>query len=51
MLKKYPQLDILHYLELEDDSFYKESREVRRWFYTEIKKMDHSCLLCLENNF
>lgn len=49
MLKKYPSLDILHYLDLESDNFYRESREVRDWFYREIKKLDKKCLLCLEN--
>jgi spore photoproduct lyase len=49
MLKKYPGLDILHYLNLEDDNFYRESREVRDWFYTNIKQLDTSCLLCLES--
>lgn len=49
MLKKYPHLDILYYLELGDDDFYREAREVRDWFYTEIKKLDQRCLLCLEN--
>ena len=48
MLKKYPHLDILHYLSLEDDDFYRESREVRDWFYQETKKLDKNCLLCLE---
>lgn len=49
MLKKYPSLDILHYLDLESDNFYRESREVRDWFYKEIKQLDKKCLLCLEN--
>jgi len=49
MLKKYPTLDILHYLDLEDDNFYRESREVRNWFYKETKKLDKKCLLCLEH--
>ena len=48
MLKKYPELDILHYLSLEDDDFYREARDVRDWFYREIKKLDKKCLLCLE---
>lgn len=49
ILKKYPNLDILHYLELKEDDFYRESREVRNWFYNETKKLDEKCLLCLEN--
>jgi len=49
MLKKYPTLDILHYLDIESDDFYRESREVRDWFYKEVKSIDKKCLLCLEN--
>lgn len=49
MLKKYPHLDILHLLSLEEDNFYRESKEIRNWFYSEIKKFDKTCLLCLEN--
>lgn len=49
MLKKYPTLDILHYLQLKDDNFYREAREVRNWFYTQTKQFDKKCLLCLEN--
>jgi len=48
MIKKYPSLDILYYLDLETDNFYRESKEVRDWFYKEIKKIDKKCLLCLE---
>lgn len=48
MIKKYPHLDILYMLNLEPDEFYRESREIRNWFYKEIKKMDKKCLLCLE---
>ena len=49
MLKKYPHLDILHYLSLEDDDFFRASKQVREWFYKEIKSLDKKCLLCLEN--
>ncbi|MCP4522855.1 MAG: hypothetical protein GY828_01415, partial [Candidatus Gracilibacteria bacterium] len=49
ILKKYPDLDILHMLELESDDFYREAREVRTTFYTMFKKLDKKCLLCLEN--
>lgn len=49
MLKKYPSLDILHYLNLEDDDFYRESREVRNTFYSMTKALDQKCILCLEN--
>jgi len=49
MLKKYPNLDVLHLLSLEEDNFYRESKEIRNWFYSEIKKFDKRCMLCLEN--
>jgi len=49
ILKKYPHLDILHYLSLEEDDFYRESKQVRNWFYNKIKSLDKKCLLCLEN--
>lgn len=49
ILKKYPDLDILHLLELENDDFYREAREVRDNFYTMFKDLDNNCLLCLEN--
>lgn len=49
MLKKYPSLDILHYLWLEEDDFYRESRSVRDNFYQMIKTLDERCILCLEN--
>lgn len=49
MLRKYPDLDILHTLSLEDDDFYRESKDIRNWFYTHIKSLDKKCMLCLEN--
>lgn len=49
ILKKYPDLDILHLLELEQDDFYREARVVRDTFYTMFKDLDNNCLLCLEN--
>lgn len=49
ILKKYPQLDILHYLSLEDDDFYRESKSVRENFYKMTKELDQRCILCLEN--
>ncbi len=48
MLRKYPDLDILHLLSLEDDDFYRESKEVRNWFYENVKSLDKKCMLCLE---
>jgi len=49
ILSKYPHLDVLHYLSLEDDDFYRESKQVRNWFYKEVKLLDKKCSLCLEN--
>ena len=49
MMKRYPDLDVLHLLEKNDDGFYREAREIRENFYTMIKDFDTSCQLCLEN--
>lgn len=49
IISKYPDLDILHMLELAPDDFYRESKKVRETFYTMFKKLDNNCLLCLEN--
>ncbi len=49
ILSKYPDLDILHMLELDNDDFYRESKKVRNTFYTMFKDLDNSCILCLEN--
>lgn len=49
ILKKYPELDILHMLDLESDDFYRESKNVRNDFYTMFKNLDKRCILCLEN--
>ncbi|MBT3727073.1 hypothetical protein HOG21_05325 [bacterium] len=49
ILLKYPDLDILHMLELDKDNFYRESKKVRNDFYTMFKNLDNSCILCLEN--
>lgn len=49
ILSKYPDLDILHMLELWWDDFYRESRKVRDTFYKMFKNLDKRCLLCLEN--
>jgi len=49
MLKKYPDLDILHMLHKEDDDFYRESKQVRNNFYSMVKTLDKKCILCLEN--
>lgn len=49
ILSKYPDLDILHMLELNIDNFYRESKIVRNTFYKMFKDLDNSCILCLEN--
>ena len=49
MIKKYPNLDILYYLELQDDDFYREARALRDWFYSEIRKLDRRCIFCLDS--
>ncbi len=49
ILSKYPDLDILHMLELGNDDFYRESKNIRNIFYKMFKEMDNSCILCLEN--
>lgn len=49
IMKKFPDLDILHMLELEQDDFYRESKKVRNDFYSLFKNMDSRCILCLEN--
>lgn len=49
ILSKYPDLDVLHMLELSQDNFYRESKNVRDTFYSMFKKLDKKCLLCLEN--
>ncbi len=49
ILSKYPDLDILYMLELNNDDFYRESKKVRDVFYKMFKKLDKSCILCLEN--
>lgn len=49
ILKKYPELDILHMLDLESDDFYRESKQVRNDFYDMFKGLDNRCILCLEN--
>ncbi len=49
MLRKYPDLDILYMLDLNDDDFYREAKEVRENLYKIFKNLDNKCLLCLEN--
>lgn len=49
ILSKYPELDILHMLDLDNDWFYRESKKVRDTFYRMFKDLDNKCILCLEN--
>lgn len=49
ILQKYPDLDILHMLELENDNFYRESKKFRNKVYEMFKKLDKRCIFCLEN--
>ena len=48
MLKKYPDLDILYYLQEDDDYFVRESRKVRDFFYNLFRKIDRKCFICLD---
>lgn len=49
MLQKYPELDILYMLELENSDFYRESKKFRTEVYEMFKKLDKRCIFCLEN--
>ena len=49
IFSKYPDLDILHMLDLDNDWFYRESKKVRENFYKMFKNLDNKCILCLEN--
>lgn len=49
MLQKYPDLDILYMLELENDDFYRESKVFRNKIYMMFKEFDKRCIFCLDN--
>lgn len=49
ILSKFPDLDILNMLDLDNDGFYRESKNVRDNFYKMFKDLDSKCILCLEN--
>lgn len=49
ILQKYPDLDILYMLELENSDFYRESKVFRNEVYSMFKKLDKNCIFCLEN--
>ncbi len=49
MQKKYPTLDILYMLDLENDDFYRESKAFRDEVYAMFKELDKGCIFCLEN--
>ncbi|PID87631.1 hypothetical protein CSB07_00415 [Candidatus Gracilibacteria bacterium] len=48
IISKYPDLDILHMLQLDSDNFYRESRKVRDTFYKMFKNLNKDCILCLD---
>lgn len=48
ILSKYPKLDILHMLELDNDWFYRESKFFRDNIYSMFKNFDNNCIFCLE---
>lgn len=49
ILQKYPELDILYMLELENWDFYRESKKFRTEVYEMFKRLDKRCIFCLEN--
>ena len=49
MLKKLPELDILHRLESSWDWFVREKRNVRDFFYKLFQDLDNDCLICLDS--
>ena len=49
ILSKYPKLDILHMLNLDEDDFYRESKNVREKFYYIFRDLDPNFKLCLDN--
>jgi len=51
MLKKQPLLHLLYKLEKEQDGFYREPPEIRKWFYEEFSsKIDRmKCNICLDS--
>lgn len=48
ILGKYPKLDILHMLNLDEDDFYRESNSVRKKFYEMFRELDPNIKLCLD---
>jgi hypothetical protein len=48
ILKKYPDLDILYFLEEDDGVFIRESRKVRDFFYNLFRQLDKECFICLD---
>ena len=49
MLKKMPNLDVLYFLEEEDEYFVRESRKARDFFYTLFRSLDKNCFICLDS--
>lgn len=53
MLKKHPYLDVLYKLEKNSDGFYRESPDIRKFFYTLFQKKLRNkidCNICLDDN-
>jgi hypothetical protein len=48
ILKKYPNLDILYFLQEDDGIFIRESRKVRDFFYNLFSSLDKQCFICLD---
>lgn len=48
ILGKYPKLDILHMLNLDEDDFYRENNSVRKKFYEMFRELDPNIKLCLD---
>ncbi len=49
MLKKMPNLDVLYFLEEEDEYFVRESRKARDFFYDLFSQLDKQCFICLDS--
>ena len=45
ILKKDPYFDIMYLLEENDDSFIREKRQIRDWFYKQFKELNKKCMV------
>ncbi len=48
IFKKYPKLDILHRLKIENDWFVRCDRDMRNFFYNLFKDLDKNCMICMD---